>query len=591
MYTQIKEKIAKKLEKITTLEYKICYNSLEKPKSGFGDLACTLSFIIAKKEKTDPIKIAMGISKKLKDEYIEKIECAGPYINIYFSKKFFEKIIKDSKKKEKTKETVIVEFPSVNPNKPWHIGHFRNAVLGNSISKLLTYSGHKVIRMDYIDDLGMQVAQSLWGILNQEEYRGNEKFDQWMGKQYVKVASKIEEEKVKKEVEIILHKLEKGDKKISKKAREISEKCVKSQWETGFNFNIEHEILVFESDIMSTIFDEGIKKLKNNKIIYKETKGENKDCFIIKMSGGEFDKMKNPNKILIRSNNIATYTGKDIIFHLWKFGLLENDFNFSKFMKQPSNKIAYMTNTKGSKKKINAEKIINVICIDQTYPQKVVKHSLNQMGYKKEAENYFHLGYEQVTLKDIKFSGRKGTWIGYSVDDFVEQGIEKALEKNCENKKIAKIIATNSMIFYILKYAPETKISFDWEEALKLDGDSAPYIMYAYVRCKSILKTKKPKNKIDIKKMNINENEKKLLILLSQFSEVITHSVEELRPHKICEYLLRLSSEFGSFYDACPVLKEENKEVQNFRLLILEKTAETLKRGMNLLGLTELEKM
>ncbi|MFA5382100.1 MAG: arginine--tRNA ligase [Candidatus Micrarchaeia archaeon] len=590
MYYKIKKELSKKLSKITKLDYSICYNSLEKPKSSFGDLACTLSFLIAKEQKTNPKEIAEDIAKKLKSTNIEKIETIGPYINIYFSKSFFEKTLNYKYKKQRKKEKILIEFPSVNPNKPWHIGHFRNAVLGNSVSHLMEYSGYTVLRMDYIDDLGLQVAQSLWGILNLND-KENEKFDQWIGKEYVKVASKMNDEKVNKEVEELLHKLETNDEKTSKKAREISEKCVKAQWETGFNFNIEHEILVFESDIMRTIFEEGMEKLKKNKIIHLETEGENKGCYVLKMSGGEYDKMKNPDKILIRSNGIATYTGKDIIFHLWKFGLLKNDFKYTKFLTQPSKKTAYMSNKKGKSIKIKTDKIINVIGIEQTYPQQVVKEALNKLGYKKEAENYYHLAYEHITLRDINFSGRKGTWIGYSVDDFIEEGIKKALEKNCENKEIAKTIATNSMIFYILKYSPETKIAFDWEDALKLEGDSAPYIMYSYVRCISILKNKKPISKISIKNIKINENEKKLLILLSQFSEIVEHSANELKPHEICDYLLRLSSEFSSFYNLCPVLKEENKEIQNFRLLILEKTAQTLKTGMNLLGLKELEKM
>jgi len=592
MYRDIKEKIAKKLQKITKLDYFICYNSLEKPKSAFGDLACTIAFTIAKKEKKNPKQTAEEISKKLKDKNIKKIETIGPYINIYFSKEFFENVLKNSSKNKKNKKTVIVEFPSVNPNKPWHIGHFRNAVLGNSVSQLMDSSGYTIIRMDYIDDLGLQVAQSLWEILNlNDKYDKKEKFDQWMGREYVKVASKMEDLKVKKEVNDLLHKLEQGDKKIAKKAREISEKCVKAQWETGFNFNIEHEILIFESDIMTFIFKEGLEYLKKNKIITLETTGENKDCYVMKMSGGEFDKMKNPDKILIRSNGIATYTGKDIIFHLWKFGLLKSDFNLSNFITQPSGKIAHMSNKKGKKKKIIADKIVNVIGAEQTYPQKVVKEGLKKLGHKKQAENYHHLAYEKVTLKNLNFSGRKGTWIGYSVDDFIKQGIEKALEKNCDDKKIAHTIATNSMIFYILKYTPETKIAFNWEDALNLEGNSAPYVMYSYVRCKSILKNKKPSSKINMKNFEINNNERKLLLLLSQFSETVEHSADELRPHEICDYLLRLSSEFASFYDVCPVLKATNKDAQNFRLLILEKTAETLKKGMNLLGLTELEKM
>ncbi len=169
---------------------------------------------------------------------------------------------------------VLIEFPSVNPNKPWHIGHLRNAILGNSVARILEFDGKTVERMDYIDDLGLQVAQSLWGVMNLGK-KPEGKFDNWLGQQYVEVSKKFESDpKVADAVRNILKKMEEGNNEVATKGRELAENCVRAQYETSFNFGIYHDVLVFESDIMHTIFKEGSEFLKTTDAVILEKDGK-----------------------------------------------------------------------------------------------------------------------------------------------------------------------------------------------------------------------------------------------------------------------------------------------------------------------------
>jgi arginyl-tRNA synthetase len=182
---------------------------------------------------------------------------------------------------------------------------------------------------------------------------------------------------------------------------------VGSQYETAFKFGIYHNVLIFESDILKAIFHEGMGLLKENKAIVHEKEGKNAGCLVAKMASAEFANMESPDKILVRSDGTATYTGKDVIFQLWKFGLLKNDFTYSKFMHQPTGHDCYMSHPEGRKEKYGkAVRVINVIGMEQAYPQKVIAEIMRLMGYGKQAENSIHLSYEHVWLEDAKFSGR-----------------------------------------------------------------------------------------------------------------------------------------------------------------------------------------
>lgn len=603
MQKKIKAEISKLILKACGVPEEIALASLEMPKNNFGDLSSRIAFDLAKVEKKNPTEIAKEIAGKIpKHKFLEKIVATGPYINFFLSSLYYceiaEKAAKDNEygRGTKKKEKIIVEFPSVNPNKPWHIGHLRNALLGDSVTRILEFSGYTIEAMDYIDDLGLQVAQSFYGYLKFGKKPGK-KFDHLIGEQYIHIAAEMENNpNTALEVRKLLKKMEDGEPEIANNARMFSEEVVLAQYETAFSLGIYHDVLVFESDIMRTIFKEGMEKLKNSKSVHFEKEGKNAGCWVVQL-GEKYKNMKDEQKIIIRSDGTATYTGKDIIFQLWKFGLLSNDFTYTEFVKQPNGKIAYKTSQKGKRMGFGkADRVINIIGVEQRYPQAVIKDVMEILGYNKESKNYVHLAYEHATLPDAKFSGRAGTWLGYTVDEFIEEAKKRAKEKigkemsEEEKEKIANKVGIAAIKFSFLRTTPEKKLVFEWDKALSLEGDSGPYLQYAYVRTRGIL------NKWggDVQKLEVrgvmNEDEKALVRHISIFEEVVEKAALDLKPHYIAEYALELSTIFSRFYTKNPVLTAESGEKEK-RLVITAATANTLKNSLYLLGIEAPEKM
>lgn len=585
--------------------------SLEYPKEQFGDLASAISFELAKREKKAPRGIAESIAGKMKTGgLIEKVEVAGGgYLNFYFNFGKFAKLTLDAVEGSKKYGEVelgkgkkaLVEFPSVNPNKPWHIGHLRNALLGDSLSRILEFAGYRVERENYIDDLGLQVAQSIWGYMKlSNKIEG--KADLWLGKQYVEVARRAGEKEVDEEVRGIMKKLEEGDNEVSKLGRELAEKCVKAQYETAFKLSIFQDVLVWESNIVQTkLLESAIEMLLKNGAATKESGGNNAGCIVAKLEGmKEFAEMESPDKILVRSDGTATYTGKDIAFQLWKFGILPNRFMFSVFMKQPNGKNLFTTNKRGKKMKFGkADLVVNVIGVEQKYPQKVLLSLLKSMGYEKEASSSVHLSYEHAWLPDEKFSGREGTWIGFTADELVEKAVDyaKGEIKNRfremsdeEKERIAHAVGVGGIRFDFLKTTPEKKIIFRWEDALNFEGDSAPYIQYSHARAARIIEKSPGKCRgVDFSILE-SPDEKRLVRLIAKFPSVVRSAAKECRPHYIADYLIDLATAFSKFYTTSPVLTAPEKE-KKARLSLVRCTKKVLKNGLELLGIDAPERM
>ncbi len=605
MLNELKDEIARLVADAAGMKAEEVLPTIELSK--VGDLSCKYAFLLAKRKKENPAKLSAELAGKIRGtENFEKIEAAGPYINFYLSDAAYAKILghilkkrDDYGKGEKKEGKVLIEFPSVNPNKPWHVGHLRNAILGDSVARILEFDGHPVERMDYINDLGLQVAQSLWGFLN---YGSNPegKFDTWLGEQYVGIAKRFEEDKdVVAGVRDVLRSVEEGNNEISKAGRSLAESCVKGQYETAFNFGIYHDVLVFESDIMQTVFEEGVAYLKESDAVVEEKSGDNAGCLVVKLSKEfeeEFGKLENPDKVLIRSDGTAVYTGKDVIFHLWKFGKLANEFRYVPLMRQPNGKTAYMSSAKGERMGFgNASRIINVIGVEQRYPQRVIVDIFRRLGLEKQAANMQHLSYEHVGLPDAKFSGRKGTWVGYSADDLLTEAQDRVKEKitldvsDKEKKGIALAVGAGAIKFAFLKTSADKKITFRWDEALSLEGDSGPYAQYAYVRTNGILG--KTDEKPEPSAIRFNESEKQLIKKLAQLPDMVSRCSRELAPHHITQYVLDVAGDFSSFYTVSPVIKAEEEDVRKTRLAITAATATVLKNSLNLLGLECPERM
>ncbi|MEW6329025.1 MAG: arginine--tRNA ligase [Candidatus Micrarchaeota archaeon] len=607
-YSNIKEHVAGLVHSACSkLKYPVAreevLRSLEEPRDAFGDLACTLAFELAKRLKTAPRSIAEKIKNEIaKDERIERVEVAGAgYINFFFNYAVFAGEVIESARGENfgagenKRAKVLVEFPSVNPNKPWHVGHMRNAILGDSVARVLERAGYEVERESYIDDLGLQVAQSLWGYLHLSS-KTEGKIDHWLGEQYVEVAKRMEDAKVDSEVREIMKKLEHGEGEVAENARALTEKCVLAQHETAFKLKIFHDVLIWESDIVkSNLLKLALEKMLASGAVARESEGKNAGCTVARMEGEEFENMESPDKVLVRSDGTATYTGKDIAFQMWKFGILPLQFKYKKFLDQPNGKTLYSTARAGENKNFGKAKIvINVIGVEQKYPQRVVYSVLENMGYKNEAKNSIHLSYEHAWLPDEKFSGRKGTWIGYSADEVVDEGIKRAHAEikerfkdmgEDERKEIARVVGVGAIRFSFIRTTPEKKIIFKWEDALNFEGDSAPYLQYSYARAHRIIeKSGEEKTKKQNCALLVTSDEKKLVKTLARFPFVVEQAAREYRPHIIADYLLDLATSFNKFYTSCPVLSAE-EGLRDARLALVEASANALRIGLDLIGI------
>lgn len=622
MFLLLKEKLAEAIAEAAKVDLEEAARSISLPKGQFGDVSSSIAFTISKRDKKSPVALAMEIAGRLRlPDWVEFAKAEGPYVNFLLSDSFFTALVAkvlDEKenygRRKKRNKRTIVEFPSVNPNKPWHIGHLRNALLGDTIARVLDFSGVNVERTDYIDDLGLQVAQSFWGYLNLGKKPAG-KLDLWLGGQYVEVSKRFEsEEPVQKEVRALLAKMEHGTGKEAKECRKLVENCVEAQYETAFKFGIYHDVLIFESDIVREIFNEGMELLKSSPAVMKETEGKNAGCLVAKMASEEFANMESPDKVLVRSDGTATYTGKDVIFQLWKFGLLKHDFSYSKFMRQPNGHDCYMSASPGAGKGVkfgHADRVVNVIGMEQAYPQKVIAEILRSMGYAKAADNSVHLAYEHVWLHDAmhgeagqsadaeasarKFSGREGTWIGFTTDELYSEGLLRAEAKikpevqGDARGKIAKAVASAAIRFSFLKTTPEKKITFRWDDALSMEGDSAPYIMYAHARAHKI--AVKAGAGAAVAQSELVLAEKELLLKIMAFDLAIDSAAAQMRPHILAEYCLGLATSYNKFYNSCPVIACEDASKRAMRLAINSVALFAMKNALGVLGIEPLESM
>lgn len=603
MFLLLREKLAGIIAEAADVSEEEAAGSIELPKGQFGDVATSISFSLAKRERRGPVEIARNLAGKVRlPDWVEYAKAEGPYVNFLLSRPFYAALLaKVASGKErfgsgaKRKSKTIVEFPSVNPNKPWHIGHLRNALLGDAVARMLEFSGENVERMDYIDDLGLQVAQSFWGVQHLGKKPAG-KMDLWLGEQYVEVSRKFEsDELVQQEVRQLLREMEEGNSRAAHECRHLVEKCVAAQYETAFKFGIRHDVLIFESDIVRTIFEEGMGLLAHSKSVAKETDGKNAGCLVAKMASPEFANMENPDKVLVRSDGTATYTGKDVIFQLWKFGILRNDFTYAKFMHQPAGHDCYMSAKGGKAARYGrASRVVNVIGMEQAYPQKVIKEILRSMGYGKEAESSVHLAYEHVWLEDSKFSGRQGTWIGYTTDELYSEGLVRAEAKikpeitGVERGKIATAVASAAIRFSFLRTTPEKKITFRWDDALSLEGDSAPYAMYAHARAHKIF-AKAGSGEARVEELALQEKELLKKIMVLDF--VVDEAARQMRPHAVAEYCLELATLYNKFYNSCPVISCEDEGQRKMRLSINFAALVAMKNSLNVLGIEALEQM
>jgi len=526
------------------------------PKLELGEAASPVCFELAKRLKKAPRQIAQEIAGSLPPiAGIAHLEVAGGgYLNAFFDRGAFWESLRGETSGEScgvdsALGRVIVEHTSINPNKAAHIGHLRNAVLGDTMVRMLRHTGHEVAVQNYIDNTGVQVADVVIAFREMEKksleevrkLAGEPRFDYLCWDLYAKATQFFEEEptraaKLRGET---LKAIEEGKGEIAEMAAAIGDAIVSQHLRTMARLDIFYELLARESEILHLHFwDAAFEKLKTSGAIQLATSGKNAGCWIMPWGKEvkEVEEVKEVKevkecpassltsssdedgqaKIIVRSNGTVTYVGKDIAYQLWKFGLLGKDFQYRKWPAPPDAKTVWATTTEKSDPVAphfgNATAVYNVIDTRQAYLQEVVAEGLRALGHTEEADNSIHFDYQIVALTPrcaaelgyeitedeekkayVEVSGRKGH--GVKADDLITRMWKAAEERvrqkhpqmaELELRHTANALAVGALRFFLLKFTRNTIIAFDFDDALSAEGETGPYCQYAVVRIRGI---------------------------------------------------------------------------------------------------------
>jgi arginyl-tRNA synthetase len=614
------------------------YDLKEPPRPELGDLSSSICFRIAKKMNTNPIEFAEKIAEKIKkvlpvDSLIGDVNAVNGFLNFKVNFEKFASVtihrvlFEDSRYGALNignNKKVLIEHTNVNPNKAMHIGHARNTCLGDSLVRLLRFTGYNVYALNYIDDTGSQIADVVVGFkylgFNLEPPNGM-RFDKYCGDEiYVKVNKLYEEhpelEKYRAEV---LKMIEEGDNEIAKFTRYVAERVLADQLKTCWRLGAYFDLLNWESDIVRAgLWEEASAMLKSKGLMIYETEGDYKGCWIIKLKHiPRFS--KETDKIVVRSDGTLTYIAKDLPYAMWKVGLLNKDFSYKVYLdKQPNGTLLWTTTSKNIGEKNHpdfkgSDLAISVIDVRQSRLQEVINTVLDAIGGPELSEKYVHYGYEVVALsrdtaimmgaKDVEskivhMSGRHGIY--FNVDDVLDRIKERAMEEskkrnpNADNKwldEVAESIAVSALRYQLIKSDRNRLIVFDINESLKLEGDTGPYLQYTYARARSILrKVSSYDLKLFDPKVLNSEEERALVKMIGKFPIIIKEAVMSLEPQKLAVYAYELSNAFNKFYEKCPVLKE-NEPLKSTRLALVDSFTRTARNVFNLLGVKPLESM
>ncbi|MCL5427686.1 MAG: arginine--tRNA ligase [Candidatus Marsarchaeota archaeon] len=611
----IKEAIGKAYPEIALDEKELLY-SISYSLDAEWDISSSIAMRIARQVKKTPAEVAEAAAKGMRSgRLIVSATSLGGYINAKLDEKeLVRQVIGDvvemggrygSSDTGRGKK-VLIEYPSVNPNKPWHLGHLRNPLLGDSISRIMAFCSYKVERMDYIDDLGLQMAEMLWGSRHLDWNPNGKKYDQFLGEKYVEINRHIKEPGVEDEIKSLLKIIEdpkERDSVESATVREIAENCVRAQYATAFAYGICHDGMVWESDILhERLLDNALALLKEKGIARVPESGKYAGCLVV--SKGAVENGEDDSKVLVRSNGAATYLAKDIAFHMWKLGIMKADFKFSKFIKQPDGTCVLSTGAAGEPAGFGrADIAVNTIGSAQKAQQEILKNVLSEVSGRSSVLH--HLSYGEVGLAEGSLSGRKGTWLGesrnYTADDLLRETKAKALDMmkasrepagGVDPEEVSGRVALAAIKFDFLRVDPARKLVFDWDRALDFNANSGPYCMYMYARATRILE----KGAADPKRIMPGGfaqmgrgDELALVKLISQCRDVVEKACKEYRPNVIADYVMELSFMFGKFYQSTDVLK--SGEAMPLRLAIVWAARQAIYNMLCLLGIETVERM
>jgi arginyl-tRNA synthetase len=611
------------------------------PKVELGELATPVAFELARQLKKPPRAIAEAlIARAGKIEGIERMEPAGAgYINFYLDR---AATVRGSRVRgfPDGQGKVIVEHTNINPNKAAHIGHLRNAAIGDTFVRVLKATGRTVEVQNYIDNTGVQVADVVVGLKHVERKTVEDvarmiqdksvKFDYYCWDVYARVTPFYESQDPKHALRgQTLKEIEEGDNATALMAEAVAMTIVHCHLKTMRRINVGYDLLPRESDILHLKFWEyAFRQLREKEAIFFENEGKNAGCWVMRLDaeGHEDD------KIIVRSNGTVTYVGKDIAYQLWKVGLLDQDFGYKLFdtSDDTSDGVWVTSSTGGSAEHPafgHGHTVYNVIDVRQSYLQNVVVQGLVGLGYTEEAGRSIHFSYEVVALTPacaeqlgievsaedkkrahIEVSGRKGQ--GVKADDLLntlETEARKEIVKSEKNagltpveiETIARQIAVGALRYFLLKYTRTAIIAFDFKEALSFTGETGPYIQYSVVRANNIIqKVREADPAFDFARVHQMLNDPKLAGFLNEAhdiwellymalrqDEICSQVIATLEPASLAKYAFGLAQQFNVFYNRYVILTEADPDRRLFYILVLDLVREALTKALDLMGI------
>jgi arginyl-tRNA synthetase len=664
------------------------------PKIEMGEAASPVCFELAKRLKKAPRMIAQEIANSFgKVPGIAKVEVAGGgYLNAYFDRGGFWNEVgagrglkplpssgadvasegathKAQGKEALTAEStegkakigagkipagkIILEHTSINPNKAAHIGHVRNAVLGDTMARTLRAAGHNVQVQNYIDNTGVQVADVVIGFLEMEKRTPvsvkmmamEPRFDYFCWDLYAAATSYFAEDKARAAAlrGATLRAIEEGRGEEAEVGETVADSIVGFHLRTMARLGIAYDLLARESEILHLHFwDAAFEKLKDAKAIYKAEVGKMAGCWVMPWNEGDGppepsdpDEENSQDKIIVRSNGTVTYVGKDIAYQLWKFGLLGKDFRYARWKNAPEGETVWATTSmKGDADAPHfgdpAVAVFNVIDSRQAYLQQVVAAGLKAMGHPKEAERSIHLSYEIVALTPrcaaelgyelseddakkayVEVSGRKG--LGVKADDLIDKlegaALAEVMERHpdmddAERMRTAHAIAIGALRFFLLKFTRGSIIAFDFKDALSFEGETGPYCQYAVVRIRGIRRKGAEAAESNDERVAVTaESASKflsgadgaglweLLLAVGSLDWAVDAAIAAQEPAFLAKYAFQLAQGFNNFYHKHHILSEGDAEKRAFLLAMTEVVERELVRVLELLGIEAPEKM
>lgn len=647
MFHLLEKRIQQAFESHIAVRYGVpAQLAIEQPKQAdFGELAVPIAFQLAKQLRQSPKKIAQELVSEIGPiEGVAAMEIAGAgYINIRFDRAAYGAglLAGEADAAEAKSEKIIVEHTNINPNKAAHIGHLRNTTLGDTFVRMLRALGKRVEVQNYIDNTGVQVADVVAGFHFLEKKTPAEvaalaagpRFDYLCWDLYARTSAyyTANPEALPWRAET-LHAIESGAGPLAEMAHIVSDAIVLAHLKTMLRLGVEYDVLPRESEILHLHFwAAAFELLKDRKAIYLETEGKNKGCWVMPAASFSTDAESEDNKVIVRSNGTVTYVGKDIAYQLWKFGLLGKDFYYKPLLQYADGRELWVTTDRPTSAPLefgHADMVYNVIDVRQSYLQDVVVAGLKALGYAAQAARSVHFSYEMVALSPrccvelgielseedqqrpyIEVSGRKG--LGVKADDLIDKLIDNALEEvasrhagrpEAEQRAVATDIAIGALRYFLLKFTRTSVIAFDFQEALSFEGDTGPYVQYAAVRARNILRKLSERGEElpnfereltgeALGRQLQSEDFWQVLLAASKADDAVERAVASGEPAHVAKYAFQLAQSFNNFYHQYHILHEENREKKVFLLWMTDFFRKQLEGTLDILGIRAPEYM